>query len=176
MPDQAELVIIGKVIKPFGVHGKVHVQSLTDVPHRFEELQNAMLVTNAGNILETTVDHVQKSGKGYVVGFAAFTSPEEAGLYRGAWIKVPKGTRPSLPSNQYYQCELIGLEVWDETGRKLGTLEEVRALPHQHLFVVVQEGKEWLIPATRQVVKQINTEERRMTVAPIEEWGETNAL
>ena len=160
---------IGRILKPHGIQGKVRVQSLTDVPGRFEEIEHVRLMTPSGQSLVTTVNTVRKTGQFYLIGLSAFSSPEDAGEFRGAWIQIPKGEVPPLPPFQYYQFELIGLEVQDETGQVLGKLEDVVELPHQHVFVVQNGKNELLIPAVRQIVSQVDLQRRIMTVAPLEQ-------
>ena len=51
-----------------------------------------------------------------------------------------------------------------ETGRVLGTLEEVFETGSNHVFVVRREGRELLIPGLRQVVVSVDLQSRTMTV------------
>jgi 16S rRNA processing protein RimM len=46
----------------------------------------------------------------------------------------------------------------------LGTLAEVLRLPAHDVYVVRGEGKEILLPATEEVVREVDLESRRMTV------------
>ena len=166
--DDSTLITIGRILKPHGVRGDVRVHSLTDVPLRLEETHDVLLVAPTGKSLWTTVNAVRKAGQYYVLGLSAFSSPEEVGDFRGAWMQVPRGASPPLPSFEYYQCDLIGLEVQDPAGRRLGVLEQVLELPHHHVFVVQDGKKEMLIPAVRQIVTQIDLSHRIMTVAQFE--------
>lgn len=165
-----DLITIGKILKPFGVHGEVRIQSLTDVPGRLEKLKEVILVTHDGNRMVTRVAHVRVDGRSYVVKFAAFETPEETKTFRGAWLKIPKDKVPPLPTGQHYQFELIGLSVQDETGQILGTLEEVLEFPSQHVFVVRQDDRELLIPAIQKVVLEVDVDRKVMMVASLDEW------
>lgn len=164
MTDEAELIAIGLIEKPFGVKGEVRVRSLSDVPGRLEGLTDVTLVAASGRALLTAVTHVRKQGGSYVLGFDAFSSPEEAAAFRGALVKIPRGEAPPLPAGQYYEFELVGMTVVEETGRLLGTLEEVLEAGSSHVFVVRRAGRETLIPALRQVVASVDLQSRTMTV------------
>jgi 16S rRNA processing protein RimM len=107
-----------------------------------------------------------------IMGFEAFTSPEQVAEFRGAFIQVPRGDSPALPTDQYYQCDLIGMVVQDEAGRVLGRLEEVLAMSDNQAFVVRQDGKEMLIPAAKQVVLAVDVAGRVMTVRLPEGFGD----
>ena len=167
MADSSELIAIGKIEKPFGVRGEVRVRSLSDVPERFEGLTQVTLVSPSGRTLVTGVTRVRANGHSYVLGFEAFTTPEEAAVFRGGLIKIPRSQAPPLPAGQYYEFDLIGMTVVDEAGQLLGTLEEVLETPSNHVFVVRREGREILIPAIKDVVAAVDVKSQTMTIRTV---------
>lgn len=169
MTVDVELITVGKILKPFGVHGQIRVQSLTDVPGRFECLGEVMVVTSSAPTLETEVLDVCSDGRSYILRLAAFAAPEEARDYCGAWLKIAKREVPLLPEGRHYQFKLIGLTVIDESGKEWGVLEGVLEKPGQDLFVVRGSGQEILIPASRKWVIQVDIPSRTMTVRSIKE-------
>lgn len=171
MQAMTDSVTIGRILKPFGVRGEVRIESLTDVPGRFESLPMVTLVSPSGQSLDTTITHARIAGHSYLLRFSAFSSPEAVSAFQGALIQVPLDSVPPSPAGQFYQYELIGLAVHDEKQRTLGQVEEILDLPQHLVFVVRQDNEEYLIPATRQVVKQIDIAGKAMTVAPLEQWG-----
>lgn len=168
---ESEFVTVGKIVKPFGVRGQVRVLSLTDVPGRLENLHEVMLETSSGQTIATEVTDVQCDGRSYLLRFAAFSSPEEIGAYRGAWLKIPQSAVPPAPDDHFYQFELIGLTVKEESGNVLGILEEVIETPGQHLFLIRGSGKEFLLPAFKKWIVTIDIPGQEMTVLPKEEWS-----
>jgi 16S rRNA processing protein RimM len=176
MTDTTELVTIGKIVKPFGVGGELRVLSLSDVPGRFQGLKQVRLVAPSGRAVATTVSRVREDRGGYVVGVEALSTPEQAAVFRGGLIQISRDQTPPLPEGRYYACDLIGMSVLDETGRRLGTLEEILETGGAHVFVIRGEGREILIPATRQVVTKVDVEGRSMTVRLIEGLGADDAV
>lgn len=170
MADTTELIAIGQIVKPFGLKGEVRVRSLSDVPGRFESLKQVTLVTSTGRTVETVVNRMREEQGGYIVGFEAFSTPEEAAAFRGSLIKIPRDLTPPLPPGQYYEFDLLGMTVTDEAGLVLGTLEDILDTGGNHVFVVRQDGRERLIPATRDVVASVDVERRTMTVRRLERW------
>ncbi len=164
------MVTVGKLVKAFGVRGQARVLSLTDVPNRFETLKEVTLESPTGKTLVTSITDVHADGRSYLLRFTAFSTPEEVGNFRGAWLKIPRAAVPPAPEGHYYQFELIGLTVREETGNVLGELEEVVTLPHQHLFVIRGAEKEFLLPASRKWILNVDVAEGVMIVAPTEEW------
>jgi len=106
------------------------------------------------------------------MGFEAFTTPEQVAEFRGGLLQSPRGDSPALPADQYYQCDLIGMLVQDESGTPLGRLEEVWDISDNQSFVVRQNGKEVLIPAAKQVVRGVDVKARTMTVRLPEGFGQ----
>ena len=176
MPVMTDSVTIGRLLKPFGIKGEIRVESLTDIPGCFENLPSVSLLTPTGHMLKTEITQARPSGRFYLLSFSAFSSPEEAAVYRGALIQIPHESVPPSSAEQFYEFELIGMTVRDKLNRDLGCVEEIMDLPQHHVFVVRQEGTEYLIPATRKVVKQIDRTNKLMTVEPIEQWGIPNAV
>jgi 16S rRNA processing protein RimM len=162
--DQAELVTIGRIERSFGIRGEVRVRSLSDVPGRFDALREVTIVAPGGKILETVVTHVRAGGPTLIMGFEAFTTPEQAAEFRGGLIQVPRVDSPALPTDQYYECDLIGMLVRDEGSLVLGRVEQVWNLSGNRIFAVRQEGKELLIPAAKQIVVAVDVAGRVMTV------------
>ncbi len=170
------MVTVGKLVKPFGVRGQARVLSLTDVLDRFENLKEVTLESLTGQTLVTAVTDVHSDGRSYLLRFEAFSTPEEVGNYRGAWLKIPRTEVPPAPDGHYYQFELIGLTVQDDSGNVLGTLEEVMTLPHQHVFVVRGPDKEYLLPALRKWITSVDPAGGVMIVKPGMEWVDDDAV
>ncbi len=172
MTDQSELVTIGRIERSFGVRGEARVRSLSDVPGRFDALREVTIVAPGGKTLDTMVTHVRSGGPTLIMGFGAFTTPEQVAEFRGGLIQVPRGDSPALPADQYYECDLIGMVVQDEAGVVLGRLEQVWNLSDNRIFAIRQEGKELLIPAAKQVVVAVDVAGRVMTVRLPEGFGD----
>ena len=119
---------------------------------------------------------MQCDGRGFLMRFDAFSSPEEAGAYRGAWLKIPQCDVPPAPDGHFYQFQLIGLTVHEESGETLGVLEEVLEASAQHLLVIRGHGKEWLLPASKKCIVQVNVLRKEMTVISKEKWSGEHAV
>jgi len=168
MVSELDIVTVGRIERPFGVKGEVKVRSLTDVPGRFEGLTDVSLVAKDGKSMDTRVASVRRAGTEFIVRFEGLTTPEEAGCWRGGLIQVARGVVPALPDGQYYECDLVGLEVQTEQGRSIGILEELWEVPAGHIFVVRQGGKETLIPAAKDWITHVDLDRKLMTVRLID--------
>ncbi len=168
MSEGRDLIAVGQIVKPFGVRGEVRVRSLSDVPGRFQGLKQVTLVAPSGWSVATVVNRVREDRGFYVLGLEALSTPEEAARFRGGFIKIPRDQAPPLPDGQYYEFDLIGMTVLDETGVVLGILEEILETGSNSIFVVRQEGREVLIPGTKEMVASVDVQARTMSVRAIE--------
>ncbi len=177
-PHVDSLVTIGKILKPFGVRGEVKVESLSDVPGRYQGLQTVFLTlpNKAVTPEETTVTHVREVNPGYLMKFSAFSTPEEAAPYRGAWIQIP--TSPDLPRDPdiFYQFELIGLRVEDPEGMQMGNIEEIMEYPQHHVLVVRNQEEEFLIPMNRRTIEKVDLGNQCVHLTSKEWWDIRHAL
>ncbi|MBX3325639.1 MAG: ribosome maturation factor RimM [Nitrospira sp.] len=168
MVNQLETVTVGRIERPFGVRGEVKVLSLSDVPGRLEGLTRVSLLAANGKTLETGVTHVRRAGTRFILGLSAFSTPEEAGLWRGGLIRTVRGSVPELPAGQYYECDLVGLDVRTEAGESLGVVEAIWELPGNSVVVLRNGTKEVLIPAAKEFVVAVDLVARIMTVRLID--------
>ncbi len=177
MADAEELIAVGQIVKPFGIKGEVRVRSLSDVPGRLTGLKAATLVNPSGREVATTVSRVREENSGfYIMGFEAFSTPEEAAAFRGGLIKVPREQSPALPEGQYYECDLIGLTVVEKNGAAVGTLEEILETGSNHVFVVRRGTRELLIPATKEAIVSVDVGAGVMTVRRMEGLWDNDAV
>ncbi len=161
-------VTIGKVLKPRGIRGEVKVLPLTDVPDRFEHLPAVYLRKNDRETLRIAIDHVSYY-KGFVyLHFAGYDSREKAEELLGCALQVDQADSPPLPEGVYYHFEIIDCKVYTEEGQYLGIVADILETGSHDVYIVRHNSREYLIPSTQEVVRQIDCENKRMTVHLIE--------
>lgn len=92
---------------------------------------------------------------------------EAAAALRDEYVQVAEGSLAALPEGEYYRFQLIGLAVRSEDGRDLGAITEVIATGGTDVYVARGPLGEVLIPATEQVIKEIDLGARTMTIEVI---------
>jgi 16S rRNA processing protein RimM len=158
------LITIGKVIKPFGVKGEMKIEPMTDFPERFTGLTRVYLVSPSGKEVACEVKAVRYAGGAPFLLFSGYDSPEKAKAINGWFIKVPEQEAVPLPEGTYYWFELIGMEVVSEAGEKLGTIVDIFETGSNDVYVLKRGRKEFYLPATREVIRQVDKKAKRMTV------------
>ncbi len=158
-------MVIGQVTAPFGIHGEVKVRPDTDYPERFTQLRQVCLEFPDGSERLVRVRQARLTPKFILVTFAGYQGREATDALRGALVKIRQSMALPLPEGAYYLHQLVGLQVVTTDGRDLGPITEVLKYPANDVYVTATV----LIPALRQVVKEIDLEGGRMVVELPEE-------
>ena len=119
------------------------------------------------------VRNVKKHGDALVACAHDVPDRTAAEALKGMRVFVPRAAFPSLPENEYYWIDLIGLEVFNREGVSLGCVRDLLATgPHEVLVIgyeqvdernVVQQCKR-LIPFVAAYVDDVDLTARRITV------------
>lgn len=158
------LITIGKVLKPWGIKGEIKIESLTDFPERFKQVRRVFLVSPKGTEKSCAMRSVRYSGSAPLLLLDGFDTPEQAKTITGWLIKIPEEEAIPLPKGQYYWFELLGMEVFAEDGEKLGSIIDIFETGSNDVYVIKHNGKEVYIPATREIVKNVDTKARTMII------------
>lgn len=159
---------VGKITSTHGVKGEVKVVPLTDDPQRFEELKWVFL--DKGNSMEKyNIDSVKYQKNNVILKFREVKDMDTAQSLKGVMLKVDRQNAVKLPKDSFFICDLIGLQVYDETGVLLGKLNNILKTGSNDVYIINDDkGKETLIPALKSVVKKISIEEGKIIVIPQE--------
>lgn len=156
---------IGKVLRVHGIRGDVRVRSLSDVPDRFETLAQVTVEGPSGARRPLIVRAARPMARDYLVSFEGVDTPEAATQLVGSLLQIEEDRSAPLPDGQYYQHDLVGMEVRTEEGMSVGTLADIFPTGANAVFVVRgADGREHLIPATREVVRAVDVGGRLMTI------------
>ena len=102
-------------------------------------------------------------------------SVDEAQEYRGAGIFVKKEDL-IREDDAYFWYELLGLKVYLDTGECLGAISQILSTRGNDIYVVKKGEKEVYIPAVYDVIREINLENGKMTISPLEGMLDLNEV
>jgi 16S rRNA processing protein RimM len=156
-------VAVGRILGPWGLRGDVKVEPLTDFPERFGR-GCRLHVEGVAYTIERCRWH---KGKVYIKlsDIDSATAAEPLGQ---RFLEVPEEELKPLSEGEYYQFQILGLEVRTAEGQPLGKVTQILSTGSNDVFVVHGEGGELLIPALDDVVKAIDLDEGWMEVEPVE--------
>jgi 16S rRNA processing protein RimM len=108
------------------------------------------------------IHEVELGGRVPVVRLEGVEGREQAEALSGRYLEVEA---EPLTAGHYYWHQLVGLNVTDESGRELGRLAEVFRAGENEVYRVEADGRpDVLLPAVRDVVREINLKAGTMTV------------
>jgi 16S rRNA processing protein RimM len=162
MSDDAPLIELGCVGAPFGVRGWIKVRSYTDPPERIFEHRTPQVRQN-GVIRSFRIEATGRSGGQLTAKFAGVADRDQAQALRGAAICVPRSELPERNEKDFYRADLIGCEVVNLKGERLGVVQHFLETPAQVLMVVRGEQEFW-VPAVPQHLRRIDLQARQVTV------------
>lgn len=169
MSDDTALIELGCIGAPYGVRGWVKLRSYTDPPeslctHRVLQLRVG------GRLVPYRVEETGRSGGQLTAKLAGIADRDQAEALRGAVICVARGDLPPTKGKEYYRADLIGCEVVNLGGARLGVLRHFIESPGQVLMVITGSEEIWL-PAVPQVLRRVDLAARRVTVDWPDEAG-----
>ncbi|KDN83085.1 ribosome maturation factor RimM [Kitasatospora cheerisanensis] len=160
-------LVVGKIGRAHGIRGDVSVEVRTDEP----ELRlgpGAVLLTDPAGIGPLTVESGKVHSGRLLLRFAGVKDRTAAEALRGTFLiaEVDPEETPDDP-DEYYDHQLIGLDVVLTDGTLIGELTGVVHLPYQDLLTVQRpDGTEVLIPFVEQIVPVIDLDEQRAVITP----------
>ena len=160
-------VAIGKVLKPWGLKGAVKIRSYAESPESFSRISELRVQGKDGPIV-LSLEDVRKQKKAVLLKFKGRDRIEDVEDLVGLTLYLHKKDLPQLEEGEYYWHELIGMEVWTDSGKPIGTLEKILDTGNHDVYVVRRGEQETLIPAIRDVIRKVDAGGKKMIIHPIE--------
>ena len=167
MTSRTELFDIGRIVRPHGVRGEVKVEPSTQFPDRFLEMESVIVRPPNREPRRYQIAQARHQNNFVLLKLVDIDSMEAAEALRGSDLLVTREELVSLPPGHYYIFDLIGLKVVTVDGRELGTVKDVLQPGANDVYVVqspTEAAREILLPAIKDVVKEIDVESGRMVV------------
>lgn len=160
-----EKILIGKVVNVFGIKGQIKVYNYGESAKTYENLSRIWI-----NEDEYHIKSVMEAKGTLVLTLKDLESRDEAEMLKGKMVFMSEADLPKLEEGEYYIRDLIGFDIFDKREDKvIGVLKDIRTDTYQQLYVVtLNNGKECLIPGVPFFIKDINKENRKITVELIE--------
>ena len=162
-----EIVVMGKVLVPYGVNGWVKVYSFTEKLESFLTYKKLFLSKDQKNWLEIKVKDIKVHGKSIIAKFSEIADRTQADNYRNYLIGVPKDCLPQLNEDEYYWNDLIGFEVLNLQNFSFGLVDTYIETGANDV-IVVKGDRERLIPYTSMTVLKVDTIKDKIIV----DWDE----
>jgi len=161
----ADRIIVGRIAGAFGVRGEVRLKSFCADP---EAIADYTPLTLEDGRPVATILVTGQTKEALVVRMDGIATKEEADALKGADLYAERARLPSLPDDEFYHADLIGLEAFDTGGASLGRVKAVLHNGADDLLELHAPGHRAtvLVPFTRAIVPTVDLAAGRLVIDP----------
>ncbi|QPP06337.1 ribosome maturation factor RimM [Streptomyces bathyalis] len=160
-------LVVARIGRAHGIKGEVTVEVRTDEPES-RLAPGAVLATDPPRPQPLTIERGRVHSGRLLLRFEGVQDRSAAEALRNTLLiaEVDPDEQPEDP-DEFYDHQLIDLDVVTRDGASVGRIEEVAHPPGQDLLVVKREdGSEALIPFVTEIVPEVDLEAQRVVIEP----------
>ena len=155
---------IGQIVNTFGIKGEVKVKPFTDDIKRYDKLKK-INIEQKNSKKEYEIENIKYHKDMVILKLKGIDQIEQAELLRNSYLKIDRNEEEPLEENTYYIVDLLGLSVYTEEDVLLGILDDIYNTGSNDIYVVKDSlGKQTLLPAIQDVIKEIDIENQKIIV------------
>ncbi|MEM9967036.1 MAG: ribosome maturation factor RimM [Pseudomonadota bacterium] len=160
-----DLIQVGVIVGAYGVRGELRVKSFCAIP---EDIERYAPLWSQDRQRQFNLALLRPIKNGFAARTAEVATKEEADALRGVTLFAERDRLPSLPDDEFYHADLIGLNVHDTGGRHVGTVKTVQNHGADDLLEVQLPGKSdtVLLPFTKSAVPTVDLSQGRLIADP----------
>jgi 16S rRNA processing protein RimM len=153
---------VGKLRHPHGIHGEMLMEVYTDFPDR---LQPDTILYLGPEVGQLKLIKCRPHREGLLLTFQGYTTPEEVGQFRNQILYVKAEDRPPLADGEYYQHQLLNLNVITDAGASVGVVTEILETGASDVLVIrPATGPDVLIPMADTFIQNIDLTKHEIIV------------
>jgi 16S rRNA processing protein RimM len=161
----SDKISVGAIAGSYGVRGELRIKSYTAVP---EDIESYSPLSSEDGKRSYTLALVRPIKNGFVARITDVTTKEEADALRGTILYARRDQLPSLPDDEFYHADLIGLAVYDTGGTLLGKVKTVQNHGADDLLELQLAGSSATVflPFTKAAVPTVDLASGRIVADP----------
>ena len=161
-PTNSDLIAVARILGIWGRVGHLKIESLTDIPGRF--------ISGAHFIIRGRVyisEGSRQQGKILLLKLQGINDRNAAAELHGELLETYSSDSPNLPEGTFFHYQIIGMDVQTTDGLILGKIIDIVSTGSNDVYVVHSTNGEVLIPATSDVVTNVDMQSGTITVSLI---------
>jgi len=164
---KADLICVGAIGGAYGVQGEVRLKSYTSEPMAIADYA-PLYTEDCGRTFDLVLTGRVKNGLS--ARMSGIISKEDADALKGTELFVPRDRLPSLPDDEFYHADLVGMTVYDTGGAMLGKVRTVQNHGASDLLEIGGPDLKTtvLLPFTRSVVPTVDLAAGKIIADPPE--------
>ncbi len=161
-----DFVVVGTVTKPHGIKGELCVYSYAESPSFFSDIPGVYLSAARGSPERHTVVAWRRHKGRVLMTLKGVATRNQAEELRGMEISVLRSDMPATEDDEVYLHDILGFVVVLEDGTELGPFVRFLETPAGEVWSIDNPKGEIMLPAVDEVILDIDTHTRRITVNP----------
>ncbi|MCQ4084182.1 ribosome maturation factor RimM [Streptomyces sp. RB6PN25] len=160
-------LVVGRIGRAHGIKGEVTVEVRTDEPES-RLAPGAVLATEPASAGPLIIASGRVHSGRLLLRFEGVMDRNGAEALRNTLLiaEVDPDETPEDPE-EYYDHQLIDLDVVTSDGTEVGRIAEISHLPYQDLLVVRRpDGSELMVPFVSEIVPEIDLKLQRAVITP----------
>ncbi|MET7735566.1 ribosome maturation factor RimM [Streptomyces sp. NPDC005402] len=160
-------LVVARIGRAHGIKGEVTVEVRTDEPE-LRLAPGAVLATDPAATGPLTIETGRVHSGRLLLRFEGVRDRTAAEALRNTLL-IAEVDPEELPEeeDEYYDHQLMDLDVVTEDGVEVGRITEISHLPSQDLFIVERpDGSEVMIPFVEEIVAEIDLAEQKAVITP----------
>ncbi|MGE5470718.1 MAG: ribosome maturation factor RimM [Bacteroidota bacterium] len=163
-----DIVVLGRLADPYGIRGWLKLHAFGDDPLDWAEMPVWWIAKEGEPWRECGLKGLKVHGNGLVVLLDGVDDRSAAEAMKGVLVGAPRSALPKTEEGEFYWSELIGLDVVNTAGERLGKVVGlIETGANAVLRVVADDETERLLPFVSAVVLDVEKEAGLICV----EWG-----
>lgn len=159
-------IYLGRIIKPHALQGEVKFNPFGCDPWILEKLTQVYIETPDLNL---NVEYVRGAEKSPIVKFKEINTRSQSEEIAGALVWVREHTLPELADDEVYESDLLFARAVSLNGDEIGEIHDIIETGECDVLVVkTVDGRELLLPANRETVREIRKDENTVLINPPE--------
>ena len=150
---------VGLIVKPQGIKGEVKIQPLTDDINRFKNLKEVIIDDKNYRVLKAVI-----GGGTVFLTISGISDRNTAEAFRGKFLYVTRENAVPLEEGRYFIADIIGCELVNDKGAKLGQITDVTPNRVDVITVKKTDGKIMRFPFLNDLVIDVDIINQKMTV------------
>jgi 16S rRNA processing protein RimM len=162
------LIAFGKISKVHGLAGEVKFLPFSGQLDNISTLERIIVYKLPGGPpLELKIIKRSFHKGSAILKLEGVNSIDDARMLVGNHVYIEASDLRVLDDDEFYWFDLIGLETFTDDGQYIGVVDSLIDRSLQSLLVVKNNSKEYLIPLTEPIVKDIDLEQSKIIISPI---------
>lgn len=156
-----ELFYFGYVAGKHGLGNTIKVKADVDDLSHYKNIQAIVAEVNK-TLIPFPISEVRILNKQELI--LTIAEGFDASAMLSSSLYLPLNALPKLNDKQFYYHEIVGFDVIDEYKGNIGKIAKVLEFPHQHIFSIMQQRTEILIPVIDEFIVAVDKKNKTIRV------------